>query len=70
MDSAKQMQASADWTAQDRSFQDNILGHRPQGGALRYLSGKVRMVGDTGIEPVTFPMSRERSTAELIAHFS
>jgi len=26
------------------------------------------MVGDTGIEPVTFPMSRERATAVPIAH--
>jgi hypothetical protein len=26
------------------------------------------MVGDTGIEPVAFPMSRGRSPAELIAH--
>ena len=28
------------------------------------------MVGATGIEPVTFPMSREHSTAELRAHFA
>lgn len=26
------------------------------------------MVGDTGIEPVTFPVSGGRSPAELIAH--
>ena len=27
------------------------------------------MVGDTGIEPVTSAVSRQRSTAELIARF-
>ncbi len=48
--------------------QDKGIVHALMGIGIRYRCRDLEMVGDTGIEPVTPPMSRVCSPAELIAH--